>query len=187
MTELLTTLEAAAYLDCRPDFVTRRVREGRIKAMRHGGEWRYTTEALDEYRATMKRPRPETKSHDRPAELLPDDAPYDWKGCVNMVYAMLEYAIEDIRDGVPDAVEWLDTPDFNHWFEVVGLNPEVMRAALYKAVGQRNRYSEERLDQVIDLHDLGHTWRDAIRRVYGQYNFIIMHEVDKRRKARGLT
>lgn len=186
MTELLTTTEAAAYLDCRPDFVTRRVREGRIEAMRHGDEWRFTSEALDEYRATMKRGRPGTRGHDRPAELLPDDAPYDWRGCANMVYAMLEYAVEDIRDGAPDAVEWLDTTDFNHWFEVVGMNPDAIRAALYKVVGQRNRYSEERLDRVIDLHDLGYTWTDAVRRVYGRCSATIMHEVDKRRKARGL-
>lgn len=46
---VVTTTQAAQYLDCHPKTVRQLCQRGEIRAIKLGSEWRIPTEALDEF------------------------------------------------------------------------------------------------------------------------------------------
>lgn len=46
---VVTTAQAAQYLDCHPKTVRTLCRQGELRAVKLGSEWRIPTEALDEF------------------------------------------------------------------------------------------------------------------------------------------
>ena len=50
---LMTTEQAAAYLNLHPETVRRLAREGQIRPFKAGNKWRYRQEDLDDY---LRRP-----------------------------------------------------------------------------------------------------------------------------------
>lgn len=182
------TNAAAQYLNCTADYVRRIALSRRLIGTRRGRGWLFTQDALDDYLASRAHLPYVEDDCPRPAELMPDDAAYNYNSCVHLAQMVMLAAVEDIKAGYPEAVAWLDSPDFDWWCDVVGLHPQRIRNELKQVASTGWRFtSDDKLDHVIDLHDIGHSWREAIRRVYGHYHNSIEHLVYKRRRELNLV
>lgn len=93
-------------------------------------------------------------------------------GVLNLVCAIIETGIEDIRQGDPVAIRWLRSRDFDHWCHYLDLDVDAARAAIERQRGTP-KYSEDDIRCCIDLYNRGMTWDRAIRQAFGYYSETI--------------
>lgn len=93
-------------------------------------------------------------------------------GVLNLVCAIIETGIEDIRQGDPVAIRWLRSRDFDHWCNWLNIDVDAARAAIERQRGTP-KYSEDDIRCCIDLYNRGMTWDRAIRQAFGYYSETI--------------
>ena len=98
--------------------------------------------------------------------------------CRELAIAIIEQGVEDVYQGDPGAIAWLDGPDFDHWCAWVDINPEAARQSIHaRRRVIREKYSMDKIRHVIRLHNTGLPWIAAITSVFGYYSETIRNTV----------
>lgn len=101
---------------------------------------------------------------------MDENSPYVPESIRLLVIAIMEQGVEDILNGDPGAIAWMNTMSFDHYCTWLGIDPTAAREgiAAQRADGP-SKYKESDLRRVKKLHDNGVSVHQAIIKVFGTY------------------
>lgn len=97
---------------------------------------------------------------------------WDARGVNDLIHAIMQQGVEDVYQGDPSAIAWLDSPSFDHWCAWLDIDPVAARESIHarRLTRKAGRLAEAKLSQAYDRNQRGEPQAKVLKEVFGYYS-----------------